>query len=298
MAEETTDNAPAPAESTTQTSEQTQDKNAEPLPHPFEKGLQQGKPVWLEAGGEKFFAIYMQETHGNTQGGIILLHDLGNHPDWPEVISPIRTRLPELGWSTLSIQMPVLEANANLDEYSKVFDKVPDRIKAAIDFLQKNNIGNIVIVGQGLGAAMGASYLVKAGNRSQSGITGFIGISMSAPEGIDERMNTPKLLENITVPVFDIYGELDDASVVLSAPERAAAAKRAGIIAYQKQSNEGLKDAPTAGTSLQEKSGSIAYRQIMIPGADSTFAPQTDLLLKRIRGWLQRHASGKRIAVP
>ncbi|MDH5191584.1 MAG: alpha/beta hydrolase family protein [Gammaproteobacteria bacterium] len=270
-------------------------EKTEPLPKLFEKGIQIGKPIWIQSGEDKIFAIYTQETHGNTQGGIILIHDLGQHPDWPDVISPLRTRLPELGWSTLSLQMPVLDANANLKEYGALFDKVPGYIKAAVEYLRTQNIGNVVIIGHGLGAAMGANYLANAGNRSQTGVTGFIGISMSAPENVDKRMHTPSLLEKITAPVFDIYGELDEPSVVQSAQERANAAKRAGILAYKQQSSDGLKDAPVARTSVQQKAGSIAYRQVKISGADHNFNAQITILTKRIRGWLQRHASGKRV---
>ncbi len=272
-------------------------EKTEPLPKPFENGIQNGKPVWIQSGEDKVFAIYTQETHGNTQGGIILIHDLGNHPDWPDVIAPLRNRLPELGWSTLSLQMPVLAKNANLKEYGAVFDKVPAYIKAAIEYLRTQNIGNVVIIGHGLGAAMGATYLAEAGNRSKSGVAGFIGISMSAPGNVDKRMHTPSLLEKITVPVFDIYGELDEASVLQSVEERAQAAKRAGILAYKQQSNNNLQDAPLARTSLKQKAGSISYRQIKIPGADHHFNAQITILTKRIRGWLKRHAAGRRITI-
>lgn len=272
-------------------------EKTEPLPKPFESGIKIGKPVWIQSGEDKIFAIYTQETHGATQGGIILIHDLGHHPDWPDVIAPLRKRLPELGWSTLSLQMPVLGKNTNLKEYGTVFDKVPAYIKAAIEYLRTQNIGNVVIIGHGLGAAMGATYLAEAGDRSKSGVAGFIGISMSAPGNVDKRMHTPSLLEKITVPVFDIYGELDEASVLHSVEERAHAAKRAGILAYKQQSGNGLKDAPVARTSLKQKAGSIAYRQIKIPGADHNFSAQITILTKRIRGWLKRHAAGRRIVV-
>ncbi|MDH5435733.1 MAG: alpha/beta hydrolase family protein, partial [Gammaproteobacteria bacterium] len=162
--------------------DQPAQEKSEPLPAPFENGLDIGQPIWIQSGEDKIFAIYTQETRGDTQGGVILIHDLGNHPDWPAVISPLRTRLPTLGWSTLSLQMPVLGKNANLKEYGVIFDKVPAYIKAAIEYFRTQNIGNVVIIGHGLGAAMGATYLAEAGDRSKSGISGFIGISMSAPE--------------------------------------------------------------------------------------------------------------------
>ncbi|MDH5436551.1 MAG: hypothetical protein OEX83_07310, partial [Gammaproteobacteria bacterium] len=100
-----------------------------------------------------------------------------------------------------------------------------------------------------------------------------------------------------TVPVFDIYGERDEISVVNSVKERARAAKRSGVMAFKQQSGSDLQDAPLARTSPNQKAGSISYRQVKIPGADHNFNAQIDILTKRIRGWLTRHASGKRVNV-
>jgi hypothetical protein len=37
---------------------------------------------------------------------------MGAHPDWPEVIQPLHSGLPESGWTTLSVQMPILANDA------------------------------------------------------------------------------------------------------------------------------------------------------------------------------------------
>ncbi len=42
----------------------------------------------------------------------LLAHGIGIHPNWEQVIQPLRVALSEQGWNTLSIQMPVLANEA------------------------------------------------------------------------------------------------------------------------------------------------------------------------------------------
>ena len=73
----------------------------------------------------------------------------------------MREQLPEHGWSTLSLQMPVLQADAKVPDYYPIFDEVPPRIDAGIRFLQDQGIDNIVIVAHSLGAQMAAYWLAR-----------------------------------------------------------------------------------------------------------------------------------------
>ena len=70
-------------------------------------GITVGKPQWLEAGGQRFLGIYTASTTGSSLGGAIILPCLGEHPNWPDVIAPLRKSLPNHGWDTLSIALPV-----------------------------------------------------------------------------------------------------------------------------------------------------------------------------------------------
>ncbi len=261
----------------------------------LEKSIKIGKPEWLQAKGAKFLTIYTADRSGALQGGLILVHGLGMHPDAPEVIRPIRSQMPRYGWATLSLQMPVLGSDANLKDYGPLFDQVPDRIRAGIEFLKTKNIANVVLVGYDLGAAMATSYLAQAGNSGNSGVHAFIGISMDAPEGLDPRMHNPSSMEKIVIPIMDVYGKLDDPDVTQSAKQRSRAARTAGLNAHLMNAKDAFKDAAFARTAPDEKAGSISYRQIIIPGADHSFVGHEDMLVKRIRGWLQRHAAGKKI---
>jgi len=229
-------------------------------------GLLDGELIWLSAQGqsEKFLGIYTRESASVAQGAAIILHGMGAHPDWPQIIFPLRTELPEHGWSSLSIQMPVLGNDASLVDYAPLFDEVGGRIDAAIAQLKSKGVNNIVLIGHSLGASMGAYYLSK--NR-KSGIRAFVGIGMASNKQ-DEKMNTPLSLAKIKIPLFDLYGEQDNFSVLNSVKLRAKAARQAD---------------------------NKYYYQLQIPGADHFFRNKEEVLVKRVRGWLNHYAAGKEL---
>lgn len=68
--------------------------------------------VWLDSpegkGGSasSFLALELYENTPEPQGAVIFLHGADQHPDWPQVIKPLRTLLTDDGWYTLSIMLP------------------------------------------------------------------------------------------------------------------------------------------------------------------------------------------------
>lgn len=221
-----------------------------------------GEPLQLKAGARDYFAIYTPAAGEGKRGGVILLHGMGAHPDWPEVIAPLRQGLPEAGWATLSIQMPILDNEAEIGRYIPLFPEGDERIAAAIAYLQTQNILNIVLIGHSLGAAMASAYLA-AGSPESKNVRAFVGIGMNQYDDPAAPAHTPASLAKITLPVLDLFGQLDNAGVLASAPARAAAAKHAGN-----------KD----------------YLQVQMPGADHFFRGQDTALVSRISGWLRRVA--------
>ena len=72
-------------------------------------GLLDGDDVWLiDDSGHEFLGIL---TEGDRSSGhaVVLLHGVGVHPNWPDVIYPLRAGLLERHITTLSLQMPILE---------------------------------------------------------------------------------------------------------------------------------------------------------------------------------------------
>ena len=185
-----------------------------------------GDAVWLNDGKSDFLGIYTKAEE-DTGRSVILMHGTGVHPDWSQVIQPLRISLTEQKWNTLSIQMPILSSDADHQDYAPLYDEVAPRIDAAIDYLNKNNSHDIVLIGHSQGASMTAYYL----STSKQKIKGFVAIGMSA-FGKDPRMNSINALEKINVPILDLYGNDDLESVSTSVHSRAAAAKKAGNNKY------------------------------------------------------------------
>ena len=75
----------------------------------------QREVVQLVATDDAFNGLFIQETMGKPQGGVLLLHDNEQHGHWPTVTGPLREYLPEYGWSTLAIELPY-EPPAQLPE--------------------------------------------------------------------------------------------------------------------------------------------------------------------------------------
>ncbi len=225
-----------------------------------------GEAVWLKGDKDKKFLSLYTKAEGTPKGAVLLLHDEGLHPDWPEVIFPLRTRLPEQGWASLSLQMPILPlTGAPFTVFSPMLDEAPARIHAGIEFLHAQGFKHIIVIGHGLGAAMGTAYLAKT---PHSGIDGLVGIAMGAPTSDrpryqpDSRLNTPTSIAKFKLPVLDLYGALDDKNVTDSAALRIAAARKAGN-----------KD----------------YQQMRVPDADHYFSRYDKILLEKVSAWLDKH---------
>ena len=221
-----------------------------------------GDPVELKAGDTPFLGIFTAASNGSTDRAAIIVHGVGVHPDWPEVIYPLRSELPEHGWSTLSIQMPILANDAPLQDYLPLFDEAGPRIEAAVRFLRDRGNQTIVLIGHSLGAAMAASYLA---HNPQHDLQGLVVIGLGAID-LDDRMNGVLALEKIQVPVLDLYGSNDLAIVLDSVKARTRAARTAG---------------------------NTNYRQIEVQDADHFFAGLEDTLNQRVSGWLKSFYADK-----
>jgi pimeloyl-ACP methyl ester carboxylesterase len=218
-----------------------------------------GDAVELKAGDTPFLGIFTPASNGSTERAAIIVHGIGVHPDWPEVISPLRSELPEHGWSTLSVQMPILANDAALKDYLPLFDEVAPRLNAAIAYLREQGNKTIVIIAHSLGASMAARF---AADNPGAGIDGLVLISVSVIE-IDAKMNSADALGAIKLPVLDLFGSRDLDNVLATRQQRAKAASR--------------------------KAGNTDYRQLDIEGADHFYVGVEDELLRRVYGWLKSH---------
>src|SRR3989338_3779526 len=78
-------------------------------------GIAVGDPVYLEQKNRhKFLGIYTEADKAKM--GLVVVHGIGIHPDWG-MVSTLRQRLPDHGYTTLSIQMPILAVDAKPEAY-------------------------------------------------------------------------------------------------------------------------------------------------------------------------------------
>ena len=240
----------------------------------LDQGALKKEVVMLKSGKSSFLALYRSQRSGIPQGGVILLHPRGEHPDWQYVIAPLRKALPRYGWSTLSLQLPVLDDEAKLDDYAKLFDPGVDRILAGINYLQSHKIRNIVIIGYDLGATLGAYALTK---KPGPYIKAFVGISMISTRD-NKILDTSLNLALVKTPVFDIYASNDTQFV------SAALVERIPLTYKHRRFKSDERDPKSA-----------RYRQWEVIGADHRYTGYERVLIKRIRSWLKVFAPGKTI---
>ena len=214
-----------------------------------------GDAVWLNDGTSEFLGIYTEAEEDKSRA-VIVMHGTGIHPDWQQVIQPLRVGLTEHNWNTLSIQMPILPNEAEYPEYAPLYDEVAPRINTAIKYLQDNGSNNIVLLGHSQGATMTAYYL----STSKQDVNGFVAIGM-ASFADDPRMNSIKVLEKINVPVLDLYGDEDLEDILNSSSARAESANKAG---------------------------NKNYTQVKLPGSNHFFDGKEDELVESVAGWLDR----------
>ena len=167
-----------------------------------------GDPVRLELkSGRRFLAIYAPNPRAT--GGVIIVHGLGLHPDWG-LINALRSQLSEQSYSTLSVQMPVLAADAKGDQYPPLLPEASERLAAAVAFLRGKGMKKVAIVSHSMGSRMTNHFLNHAGGAR---IDAWVAIGLS---GDFTNAATFK------APVFDLYGEKDFPAVLESASQRAA----------------------------------------------------------------------------
>src|SRR5262249_18529581 len=113
--------------------------------------LVSGEAVWLGAPPtEEILGLYPQAPDPK---GVILAHGLGVHPDYG-VIGELRTKLADAGYTTLSVQMPILAADAPAARYPVLFWEADARFAGALTYLRRKRYDRIWLVSHSMGSRM------------------------------------------------------------------------------------------------------------------------------------------------
>jgi hypothetical protein len=69
--------------------------------YPLPEGSQASEPLKAQV-----LALQRPSQKAHKHGAVLLVPGTGQHADWPEVIRPLRSELPESGWLTFSLSLP------------------------------------------------------------------------------------------------------------------------------------------------------------------------------------------------
>lgn len=202
-----------------------------------------GDAVYLKLPSTReFLGLY---TKGKSNTSILLVHGVGVHPDHG-VIGVLRASLADLGYTTLSIQMPVQKSDAKLDDYyPKVFPEAVERIRAGAQWLKEKGAGKIVLLSHSMGSWMSNVYYEQT---RDAPFAAWVCMGLTGGYGG---------MHYVHVPVLDMYGEHDLPPVLRA-------------------------DSRRAGT-LRSIAGS---KQVMIAGADHHYIGKEKELVAAIRDFI------------
>jgi hypothetical protein len=165
-----------------------------------------GDAVFLATPARAKVLAILTEPASSPKGAVVVVHGMGVHPDYG-MAGGVRTGLADAGFVTLSVQMPVLGANASRDDYRVAFPAAGDRIAAAIAFLRAKGLARIAIVAHSVGATMADAYLARPG---ASRIDAWVPVGMMIDFGAPPNE-----------PVLDVLAATEFPEVDAAAPARA-----------------------------------------------------------------------------
>lgn len=173
-------------------------------------GIVYGEPVYLELRQRRFLALFTEVgvDAKPKRSALILVHGLGVHPDWG-LIGMLRGQLSERGYTTLSIQMPILAVDAKAEQYPATFPEASARLGKAVEFLKSKGYTRYAVVSHSMGSRMTHHYLTRVRHPE---ISAWVAIGMPAPFDSSGKLN---------LPILDLYGADDFAQVLETADQRA-----------------------------------------------------------------------------
>lgn len=156
-----------------------------------------GDAVWLTtATGGRFLGLLADAP--KPKAAVLLAHGPGLHADHG-ITGELRMALHDRGYTTLSLQMPVLAAEVDDGaKYQELFPEAAQRIAAGVRLLQDKGFGRVAVVSHAMGSGMTHAYLKR---QTQAPL--FAWAALSFYGDFDDEMT------KLGFPVLDIYGASD-----------------------------------------------------------------------------------------
>lgn len=240
----------------------------------------------LDAAGTEFLALWRVANAPKAKGVVVLLPDDDESIDAPLIVGSLRRKLPDNGWSSLSLSLPdplgaLLPPRSSkpaksddntatpIKEAPSSPAKTPEaprtayvqglfaRIDAAIAFAEKQ-AEPVALLGHGSGAYWAAHYIAE---REPAKAKLLLLVDSRQPESFSVEIS--ELLPQIKAKVADFYYQDKGA-------DQQAALQR-------KQVSQRLEQLDFTQVAMQA-----------LPGNPELASEQ---LLRRLRGWLDKHAT-------
>jgi hypothetical protein len=248
---------------------------------------------WLSADGQQFLALYTKERSGSARGGVVMVTTAPRSPSESAALLNLHHTLPDRNWHSLLVSpvSPAPTATSNIpDTEAQVETKeatapaanqqapadsaandtppaqpapsiiISSSVKSGVAFLNQQGIFNMVLIGEGDSAVRVMHYIANLSGEQAKQIRGAVLLNPRNQLG-DHQL--PGMIAALKIPVLDIYNNLD-----------------------YRDREEALK--------RQQQSQTLAagqYTQVELPRI-STIAEGENLISRRIRGWLNKTASG------
>nr|BFD44771.1 DUF3530 family protein [Pseudomonas sp. FFPRI_1] len=78
----------------------------------LERQLPAQEQQQLQAGGDTFLALWKPANTSEPKGVVIIIPGAGETADWPQAIAPLRNKLPDTDWGSLSLTLPDMRSDA------------------------------------------------------------------------------------------------------------------------------------------------------------------------------------------
>ena len=176
-------------------------------------GLVVGDPVYLQTprGHRKFLTLFTPVA--GSSKALIVVHGMGIHPDWG-MVGTLRTELADRGYTTLSIQMPILAADAKGEDYPPTFPEAAERLGEAVAFLKGKGYTEIAVVSHSMGSRMSLDYFK---GKPDAVVKAWASLGPSF-----------KGYGPVKLPILDLYGDNDLPAVLGNAGARKASLGHSG----------------------------------------------------------------------